>query len=315
MDIDELLRYAVERGASDLHLKAGNVPYVRVDGELSPADLGYLSAADTDRFASAVMTEHKQREFERTSEADLGYTLSGVGRFPSTCSGSARPASRAPGPRGGAVVRGARLPAVMATLAGSPRGFDSITGPTGTGKTTTIAATIGHINRTRRAHIVTVEDPIEVVHDDQLSIVQQREIGIDTDSYEAAPARDPSDPDATFIGEIRDSRLRWRHPGGRDRSPSRPDPAHDRRDGDDQPRPGPFPPEQREIRSSFAGALRHRVAAPRRSRDGKGRAGGGGPRQHRSRLRPIVDPDETAGILEAIADGDFYGMQTFDQAP
>ena len=98
MDIDELLRYAVERGASDLHLKAGNVPYVRVDGELAPADLGYLSAADTDRFASAVMTEHKQREFERTSEADLGYTLSGVGRFRSTCSGSAaRSASRSAG--------------------------------------------------------------------------------------------------------------------------------------------------------------------------------------------------------------------------
>jgi twitching motility protein PilT len=81
MDIDELLRYTVERGASDLHLKAGNVPFVRVDGELSPADLGYLSAADTDRFAQALMTEHKKREFEQTNEADLGYTLSGVGRF------------------------------------------------------------------------------------------------------------------------------------------------------------------------------------------------------------------------------------------
>ena len=81
MDIDELLRYTVERGASDLHLKAGNVPFVRVDGELSPADLGYLSAADTERFAEALMTEHKKQEFETTNEADLGYTLAGVGRF------------------------------------------------------------------------------------------------------------------------------------------------------------------------------------------------------------------------------------------
>ena len=99
-----------------------------------------------------------------------------------------------------------RLPPVMATLAGSPRGLILITGPTGTGKTTTIASMIGHINRTRRTHIVTVEDPIEVVHDDVLSIIQQREIGIDTDSYATALRHViRQDPDVIFIGEIRDA--------------------------------------------------------------------------------------------------------------
>ena len=98
-----------------------------------------------------------------------------------------------------------RLPEVMRTLADSPRGLVLITGPTGTGKTTTIASMIGHINNTRRAHIVTVEDPIEVVHDDALSIVQQREIGIDTDSYANALRHViRQDPDVIFIGEIRD---------------------------------------------------------------------------------------------------------------
>ncbi len=125
MDIDELLRYTVERGASDLHLKAGNVPFVRVDGELSPAELGYLSAADTDRFADALMSEHKKREFEQTNEADLGYTLSGVGRFRVNV-------FRQRGVIGLAIRRvraevpsfeELRLPPVMSTLAASPRGL------------------------------------------------------------------------------------------------------------------------------------------------------------------------------------------------
>src|SRR5438445_82504 len=99
-----------------------------------------------------------------------------------------------------------RLPVVMRTLADSPRGLVLITGPTGTGKTTTIASMIGHINRSRRAHIVTIEDPIEVVHDDELSIIQQREVGIDTGSYQAALKHVVrQDPDVIFVGEIRDA--------------------------------------------------------------------------------------------------------------
>ena len=207
MEINELLRYTVERGASDLHLKVGNVPFLRIDGELQPTQFPALTAADAEAFGMELMSDHKKREFEASSEADLGITLAGVGRFRVNV-------FRQRGVVGLAIRRvrseipsfeELRMPEVMKTLADSPRGLVLITGPTGTGKTTTIASMIGHINSTRRCHIVTVEDPIEVVHDDALSIIQQREIGIDTDSYANALRHViRQDPDVIFIGEIRD---------------------------------------------------------------------------------------------------------------
>src|SRR5437867_745829 len=208
MNIDELLRHTVERGASDLHLKVGNVPFVRVDGDLQPTSFPELSVEDAEAFAIAIMSEHKRHEFETSNESDIGYTLQGVGRFRINV-------FRQRGLVGLAVRRvrseiptfeELRLPDLMRTLADSPRGLVLITGPTGTGKTTTIASMIGHINRTRRAHIVTIEDPIEVVHDDALSIIQQREVGIDTGSYQAALKHVVrQDPDVIFVGEIRDA--------------------------------------------------------------------------------------------------------------
>ena len=321
MDIDELLRYAVERGASDLHLKAGNVPFVRVDGELAPADLGYLSAADTDRFATALMTEHKAREFEQSNEADLGYTLSGVGRFRVNV-------FRQRGVIGLAIRRvraevpsfeELRLPPVMTTLAGSPRGLILITGPTGTGKTTTIAAMIGHINRTRRAHIVTVEDPIEVVHDDQLSIVQQREIGIDTGSYEAALRHViRQDPDVIFIGEIRDADSALAAIQAAETGHLVISTLHTIDAMETINRVlDLFPPEQqREIRSSFAGALRGIVSQRLVTRaDGKGRVPAVEVLIATGRVYDrIIDPEATIEIRDIIGEGSFYGMQTFDQA-
>ncbi len=207
MRFDELLRHTVERGASDLHLKVGNVPFLRIDGDLIPTAFAVLTSEDTVGFALEVMSEHKRRTFDDANEADIGYTLHGVGRFRINVFRQ----------RGvvGLAVRRVRseiptfeellLPSVMATLSEAPRGLVLITGPTGTGKTTTIAAMIGHINRNRRAHVITIEDPIEVVHDDERSIIQQREVGIDTDSYAAALKHVVrQDPDVIFVGEIRD---------------------------------------------------------------------------------------------------------------
>ena len=321
MEIDELLRYAVERGASDLHLKAGNVPFVRVDGELQPADLGYLSASDTGRFAAELMTDNKRLEFERNSEADLGYSLQGVGRFRVNVFrqrgvvGLAIRRVRAEVP----TFEELRLPPVMATLASSPRGLILITGPTGTGKTTTIAAMIGHINRTKRAHIVTVEDPIEVVHDDQLSIVQQREIGIDTDSYASALRHViRQDPDVIFIGEIRDPASALAAIQAAETGHLVISTLHTIDAMETLNRVlDLFPPEQqREIRTSFAGALRGIVSQRLVSRaDGKGRVPVVEVLVNTGRVFDrIVDPDQTAGIAEVIAQGEFYGMQTFDQA-
>jgi twitching motility protein PilT len=321
MDVAELLRYTVEMGASDLHLKAGNVPFIRVDGDLRPSTFPALSPGDTEDAAQALMPEHKAKEFYALSEADFGYTLGGVGRFRVNV-------FRQRGNVGLAIRRvrseiptfeELRLPPVIRELAESPRGLVLLTGPTGTGKTTTIASMIGHVNRTRRAHIVTIEDPIEVVHDDDLSIIQQREIGLDTESYGAALKHViRQDPDVVFIGEIRDadsalSGIQAAETGHLVISTLHTIDATEtiNRILD------LFPPQQqREVRTSFAGALRGIVSqrlVPRA--DGKGRVPAIEVLIATGRVYDrIIDVEATVEIRDIIAEGEFYGMQTFDQA-
>jgi twitching motility protein PilT len=212
-----------------------------------------------------------------------------------------------------------RLPRVMASLADSPRGLVLVTGPTGTGKTTTIASMIGHINRHRRAHIVTIEDPIEVMHDDMLSIIQQREIGIDTDSYGNALRHViRQDPDVIFVGEIRDgdsamSAIQAAETGHLVISTLHTIDCMEtiNRILD------LFPPQQqREVRSSFAGSLRGIVSQRLVSKaDGKGRVPAIEVLVNTGRVFDrIVDPATTDQIVDVIAEGEFYGMQTFDQS-
>lgn len=321
MDVTELLRYTVEMGGSDLHLKAGNVPFIRVDGELQPAPFPALSSNDTVGAAIALMPEHKRKEFEQSSEADFGYTMPGVGRFRINVFrqrgmvGLAIRRVRSEVP----TIEELLLPPVMTELSESARGLVLVTGPTGTGKTTTIASMIGHINRTRRAHIVTVEDPIEVVHDDDRSIIQQREIGLDTESYAAALKHViRQDPDVIFVGEIRDpdsalSAIQAAETGHLVISTLHTIDATEtiNRLLD------LFPPQQqREVRTSLAGALRGIVSqrlVPRA--DGKGRVPAVEVLIATGRVYDrVVDPEATVEIHDVIAEGEFYGMQTFDQA-
>jgi len=321
MDIAELLRFAVEMGASDLHLKAGNVPFIRVDGSLRPTSFESLTPIESQTFAAQLMPDHKMREFAATNEADFGYTLPGVGRFRVN-------AFRQRGNVGLAIRRVRAevptfeellLPPVMKDLSDSSRGLVLLTGPTGTGKTTTIAAVIGHINRTRRAHIVTIEDPIEVVHEDDLSIIQQREIGLDTESYANALRHViRQDPDVVFIGEIRDpesalSAIQAAETGHLIITTMHTIDATEtiNRLLD------LFPPQQqREVRTSFAGALRGIVSqrlVPRA--DGKGRVPAVEVMIATGRVYDrIIDPESTIQIRDVIAEGTYYGMQTFDQA-
>jgi twitching motility protein PilT len=321
MEIQELLRHAVERGASDLHLKVGNVPFIRVDGALQPTQYPTLAASETETYAMQLMSEHKKREFEASSEADLGYTLAGVGRFRVNV-------FRQRGVIGLAIRRvrsevptfeELRLPPVMRALADSPRGLVLITGPTGTGKTTTIASMIGHINSTRRAHIVTIEDPIEVVHDDALSIIQQREIGLDTDSYANALRHViRQDPDVVFIGEIRDPESALSAIQAAETGHLVISTLHTIDCVETINRIlDLFPPQQqREVRTSFAGSLRGIVSQRLVARaDGKGRLPAVEVLVNTGRVFDrIVDPEQTDSIFEVIADGEYYGMQTFDQA-
>ena len=174
MDPAELLRYAVERRASDVHLKAGNVPFIRVDGELLPTPFAELTPTDARQFADALMPPHKAEEFARTREADFAYTMEGVGRFRVNVlreSDTVGLAIRWVSPED-LTFEELSLPTVIRSLAETRRGLILVTGPTGSGKTTTIATLLGFINRTRRAHIVTIEDPIEVVFTDAMSVIR-----------------------------------------------------------------------------------------------------------------------------------------------
>jgi twitching motility protein PilT len=321
MNIDELLRHTVERGASDLHLKVGNVPFLRIDGDLMPTSHDVLTPQDTVTFANAVMSEHKRHEFDLHSEADIGYTLQGVGRFRINV-------FRQRGLVGLAVRRvrseipsfeELRLPEVMRTLADSPRGLVLITGPTGTGKTTTIASMIGSINRSRRAHIVTIEDPIEVVHDDEMSIIQQREVGLDTESYAAALKHVVrQDPDVIFVGEIRDADSALSAIQAAETGHLVISTLHTIDCMETINRVlDLFPPQQaKEVRTSFAGALRGIVSQRLVLKaDGKGRVPAVEVLVNTGRVFDrLVDPEQTDGIVDVIADGAYYGMQSFDQA-
>jgi twitching motility protein PilT len=321
VDVTQLLRHMVEVGASDLHLKAGNVPFVRIDGELSPTGFEAMSANDTQAAAAALMSEHKRREFEATNECDLGHTMGGVGRFrvnvfrQRAMVGLAIRRVRSEVP----TVAELMLPPVLAELADSSRGLVLVTGPTGTGKTTTIASMIGHINRTRRAHIVTIEDPIEVVHDDDRAIIQQREVGLDTDSYASALRHVVrQNPDVVFVGEIRDpesalSAIQAAETGHlvitTMHTIDSTETIHRLLDL--------FPAQQqREVRTSFAGALRGIVSQRLVTRsDGKGRVPAVEVLVSTGRVYDrIIDPEATVEIRDIIAEGGFYGMQTFDQA-
>jgi len=208
---------------------------------------------------------------------------------------------------------------VMRQLGDSQRGLVLITGPTGTGKTTTIASMIGYINRTRRAHIVTIEDPIEVMHEDDLSIIEQREIGLDTESYAAALKHViRQDPDVIFVGEIRDgdsalSAIQAAETGHLVISTLHTTDATEtiNRVLD------LFPAQQqREVRTSFAGALRGIVSqrlAPRA--DGKGRVPAIEVLVANGRVyERIIDPEATMEIRDIVREGEYYGMQTFDQS-
>jgi twitching motility protein PilT len=207
MHIDDLLINMEARDASDLYLKTGVPPMLRVAGQLVPAGDFPLTDETIAGLADQVMTDRHRREFEERRRADVAYTSPALGRFRvnvyvqrgSPAVVIRRVKSRIPS------FEELRLPATVATLALAPRGLVLVTGQTGSGKSTTLAAMIAYRSRERTGHIITIEDPIEFVHPDHLSIVSQREIGTDCESYSLA-LRDAlrQTPDVILIGEIRD---------------------------------------------------------------------------------------------------------------
>lgn len=208
-EIDGLLKIMTERGSSDLHIKVGSPPAVRLNGRLvvMREEFQALTPEQTHQLALGMMDERQRSSFENHREIDFAYSLSGVGRFRVNVfhqRGSVgMTLRRVATERAGIEQLG--LPPVIRRLADEPRGLVLVTGTAGSGKTTTLAAMIDHINSTRDGHIVTIEDPIEVLHHDKKCIVNQREIGIDTESYaDALRHVVRQDPDVILIGEMRD---------------------------------------------------------------------------------------------------------------
>jgi twitching motility protein PilT len=206
--IDDLLRIAAGHGASDLHLKVGAFPIMRIGGELHPiADAPRLKQDDTLDMAFSMMSNRQKQRFKEVSEVDIAYGVSGLGRFRANIfqqRGTVSVVLRViPDQTKGSAQLG--LPSVIDKIADERRGLILVTGATGSGKSTTLAAMIDYINATRSGHIVTIEDPIEFLHRDKQSFVTQREIDVDTRSFsEALRAALRQDPDVILVGEMRD---------------------------------------------------------------------------------------------------------------
>jgi len=207
LDLKSLLELAITKDASDLHLKVGAPPYLRIDGELVP-QLDYkLTDEQTEAFLDDILSPRQRKIFDEKSEIDLAYSVKGLGRFRTNIfrqRGSVgivmrRIKSKIPD------FEELNLPDVLKRIAEFRRGFVLVTGTTGSGKSTTLAATIEYINERRRVHIMTLEDPIEYLHSDKKAIINQREVTIDTRSFKSAlKTLMRQDPDVILIGEMRD---------------------------------------------------------------------------------------------------------------
>ena len=208
MELEQLCRFAVDSQASDLFIKADSPPALRVHGRIVPTDLPALTNEDTKTLAHSIMTEEQIQAFEDYHELDLAFTLADVARF--RCNIYVQRGSYAMVlrivPLEIKEIEELGLPKVLEELSKPKQGLVLVTGPTGCGKSTTLAAMIDLINRTRYCNIVTIEDPIEFVHDDKLAVASQREVGIDTESfYDAMKFVVRESPDVILIGEMRDA--------------------------------------------------------------------------------------------------------------
>ncbi|MDD2624240.1 MAG: PilT/PilU family type 4a pilus ATPase, partial [Candidatus Riflebacteria bacterium] len=205
--LNDLLNLVIENGASDLHLTVGTPPVIRVDGELIQTDLDVLTPMDTRSLIYNMLTAEQQKEFEENFELDLSYSVHGFGRFRVNvykqrgCIGAAFRIIPTKIP----TLEELRLPEKLRDFTRMRKGLVLFTGPTGSGKSTSLACLINIINETRRCHIITIEDPIEYLHYHKRSVVNQRELHIDTKSFNEALRRVlREDPDVILVGEMRD---------------------------------------------------------------------------------------------------------------
>ena len=321
--IDDLLRMAMSFGASDLHLRAGSFPVIRVTGELKPlSGVTRLSQDETLEMAFSMMSNRQKQHFKEAYEVDIGYGVSGLGRFRVNIFQQRNSIGIVARVISDAIRNFAELglPPILNNIADEARGLVLVTGTTGSGKSTTLAAIVDHINQKRNCHIVTIEDPIEFLHKNKESFVTQREVDVDTRNFaEALRGSLRQDPDVILVGEMRDLEtietalvaaetghlvLSTLHTLDASETLTRIISA--------------FPPyQQKSIRIQIAGLLKA-VVSQRLMKSAKGNSRI--PAVEVLMSTPLIrdyilHEDKTKSIRDAIAAGTSqYGMQTFDQS-
>jgi twitching motility protein PilT len=321
-DLHFCLGHLIEKGGSDLHLKVPAPPVMRIDGSMEPIQgLSALTPEETERAVREMLHDPaKLEEFSEDGEVDFAYSIPGVARF--RCNafrqrGSVSLVIRAI-PVSIKTIDQLELPPVIRELAEEERGIVLLTGTTGSGKSTTLAAMIDHINSTRRRHIVTVEDPLEFLHEDKQSIINQCEVGMDTGSFKRALRRVlRQDPDVILIGEMRDEETVHTALSAAETGHLVFSTVHTVDAAETVNRLIDFfPPHMHNqvramIASTLKGAVSQRLVP---TIDGSGRIACCEVLRMTGRVRDMItNPDETGKLPEVIAEGSFYGMQTFDQ--
>jgi twitching motility protein PilT len=309
-DLHEALRYVVRKEGSDLHLKVGSRPIARIHGQLQPIDeYELLVQADTERVLHEMLSDpEKLSEFSRDHEVDFAYAVEGLARFRVNAfqqRGSISIVARVI-PFAVRTIDELGLPPVMSELADEERGLILLTGTTGSGKSTTLAAMIDQINETKSRHIVTIEDPIEYLHTDRNSIINQREVGMDTESFRRAMRRVlRQDPDVILIGEMRDEETVRSALSAAETGHLVLSTVHTLDAAETVNRIIDFFPlhEQSQARAMLAGTLKGVVSqrlVQTPERDG--------------RVAVCEILRMTGRVRDMIMEGEYYGMQTFDQA-
>jgi twitching motility protein PilT len=322
MDLNPTLRRAVDLGASDIHFKVGKPPIVRRDGAIGPLE-GYepLSDADLEAILHKIteIAPPKRDEFHGNGDLDLAYQDDDLPRFRVNVfrqRGAISFAFRVI-PKTIPTFEMLSLPAGVQRLAEEHRGLVLVTGATGSGKTTTLAAMIDYMNRTRRQHIVTIEDPIEILHPDQSSIVNQREVGLDTRDFSQALRRAlRQDPDIILIGELRDGETAQTALQAAESGHLVLSTMHTVDAAETVGRMVEFFPavKQPMIRSIMAGVLRGVISQRLLPRIDGGRVAAVEVMVTNNRIADLIREGESEGIPDAIAEGQFFDMQTFTQA-
>jgi len=321
-DVKQAMRDLVERGGSDLHLKVGAPPLFRVNGELAPGEgVTELTAEDTEQALKQLLDDDgKLEEFEHEHEVDFSFEIEGVARYRINAfqqRGVISMACRAI-PHKISTIEELALPEVISELADEERGIVLLTGTTGSGKSTTLAAMIDHMNHTTSKHIVTIEDPIEFVHSDKRSAINQREVGMDTASFKRALRRVlRQDPDVILIGEMRDEETVQAALSAAETGHLVLSTIHTVDATESINRMLDFfPPHQhQQARSMIAGTVKGVISQRLVPGAEGGRVAVCEILRTTGRVRDmILDPTQTGKLVEVISSGGYYGMQTFDQA-